>query len=125
MTKDGINIFTDLMRASRLYRWSTIVSVILVLMTFLLPAWRIVPLAQNQPYIPLHYNIYFGIDRFGPWYFIFFPAALGAALLVINLLFELVFFRREHVLSKFFAVATVISEIILLVSVVLIVLLNL
>jgi hypothetical protein len=112
------------MVSSKLYRYTAIVSGTFVLLSFALPAWRIVPIAQSQPYLPLHYNIYFGIDRFGPWYFVFFPAALGAALLLVNLGFEAVFFRREHVLSKFFAVATVFSEVVLFIAVVLIVLLN-
>ncbi|MBU1705572.1 hypothetical protein KKG19_02495, partial [Patescibacteria group bacterium] len=71
-----------------------------------------------------HYNIYFGIDRFGPWYYIFVPAALGGTLLIINLIFQTAFFRRESVLSYFFAVATVFSEIMLFVAMIFIVLLN-
>lgn len=114
----------DLLGSSKLYRTATIISTSLVVLSFALPAWRIVPIAQSQPYLPLHYNIYFGIDRFGPWYFVFFPGVLGAALLLINLGFEAVFFRREHVLSKFFAIATVFSEALLFIAVVLIVLLN-
>ncbi len=115
----------DLMAASALYRRTAFVSAVLVLLAFVLPLWRIVPLAREQPFIPLHYNIYFGIDRFGPWYYVFAPAALGLALLLVNLVFEAVFFRRERVLSSFFAGATVFGEAVLFVSVVLIVLLNL
>lgn len=122
--RDFWRSFRDLLTSSKLYRYTALVSGAFVLMSFALPAWRIVPIAQSQPYLPLHYNIYFGIDRFGPWYFVFFPAVLGAALLFVNLGFEAVFFRREHVLSKFFAVATVCSEVVLFIAVVLIVLLN-
>lgn len=116
--------FLDLLKHHKIYSWSTLVSLVLVILTFALPAWRVLPLVQEQDFLPLHYNIYFGIDRFGPWYYIFVPAALGGTLLIINLIFQTAFFRRESVLSYFFAIATVFSEIMLFVAMIFIVLLN-
>ncbi|MBU0646419.1 hypothetical protein KJ611_03010 [Patescibacteria group bacterium] len=116
--------FIDLLKHHKIYSWSTVISLVLVILTFALPAWRVLPLVQEQDFLPLHYNIYFGIDRFGPWYYIFVPAALGGTLLIINLIFQTAFFRRESVLSYFFAVATVFSEIMLFVAMIFIVLLN-
>lgn len=114
----------DLMRSHSLYRRTAVLSAILVVLTFALPFWRALPIIREQEFIPLHYNIYFGIDRFGPWYYIFVPGALGLALLLINLVFQAAFFRRERILSQFFAVTTVFAEILLFVAVALIVLLN-
>ena len=34
--------------------------------------------------IPLHYNIYFGIDSFGTWYQIFLMPLLGLVIIVLN-----------------------------------------
>jgi hypothetical protein len=117
--------FVELMLFHPIYRRSALLSLILVLLTFLLPLWRIAPMVGKQDFIPLHYNIYFGIDRFGPWYYVFVPAALGFTLLVINIIFQAAFFRRESVLSYFFAIATVVVEVVLLVAMIFIVLLNL
>lgn len=117
--------FVELMKESPIYRWSAIISFLLVVLTFAIPAWKILPNAGEQNFIPLHYNIYFGIDQFGPWYYVFFVPSLGLVLLLVNLIFETVYFRKEQVLSYFFALATLFSEIVLLVAVVLIVLLNL
>lgn len=117
--------FADLVRSSALFRWTAAVSLALVILTLALPAWKIAPLSESAPFIPLHYNIYIGIDRFGPWYYAFIPGALGATLLVVNAVFQAVFFRRERVLSSFFAVATVFAESMLFVAIVLTVLLNL
>jgi len=117
--------FVDLFASSPVYRRTAILSALLVAFMTLLPVWRIMPIASDKPFIPLHYNIYLGVDRFGPWYGVFLLPAIGATLLVINVMFEAVFFRREHVLSKFFAYATVFSEIVLFAAMVLIVLLNL
>jgi len=117
--------FKELMAASPVYKRTAIVSALLVLLTTLLPLWRVLPQVKESPFIPLHYNIYLGVDSFGPWYSIFVLPGLGLTLLLINLIFEAVFFKREHVLSYFFAYATVFSEVILLVAMILIVLLNL
>ncbi|TAK03831.1 hypothetical protein EPO34_01575 [Patescibacteria group bacterium] len=117
--------FADLVRSSSVYRRTMIASVLLVAATLALPAWKIVPMRVSEPFIPLHYNVYIGIDRFGPWYYAFIPGVLGATLLVVNTVFQAVFYRRERMLSTFFAVATVFAEGMLCVAMVLTVLLNL
>lgn len=114
----------DLFKNSRFYRWVTISSAVLVVLSFVLPLWLIVPNLGDERYIPLHYNIYFGVDRFGPWYYIFVPPTLGALLLILNVIFEGVYVKREHVLSMFFAVSTIVVETILFGAMVLMVLLN-
>ena len=115
----------DLVKTSKFYRRTVLASLILVILTFAVPAWKIVPIREEAPFIPLHYNIYIGIDRFGPWYYVFIPGALGLTLLFVNTVFQAVFYRREKVLSAFFAVATVFAELTLFVAMVLSVLLNL
>lgn len=115
----------ELLRTSALYRRTAIASGVLLLLTVALPVWRILPMAGDRPFIPLHYNVYVGVDAFGPWYDVFVLPMLGAALLVVNLVFQAAFYERERVLSAFFAVATLVTEAVLLVAMVLIVLLNL
>jgi len=114
----------DLFKNSKFYRWITIASAALVALTFALPVWRLLPVLGEEIYIPLHYNIYFGIDRFGPWYYIFILPALGFFLLILNIIFEAIFVKREHILSVFFAITTVVVEAILFGSMLLIVMLN-
>lgn len=53
----------------------------------------------DQP-IPLHYNIYFGIDSFGPWYAYYYLPAAGAALLLANSAIGLVLLRNEKLLAR-------------------------
>lgn len=114
----------DLFKNSRFYRGASIASAILVVMTLILPLWKLMPNLGEETFIPLHYNIYFGIDRFGPWYYIFVLPALGFLMLLLNVIFESVFVKREHILSIFFAVTTIVVEVILFVSMIMIVLLN-
>ena len=121
------HLFRDLRylsKHSRLFRWTILLSLAFLFLTWLLPIWRIMPLAAEQPFIPLHYNIYFGIDRFGPWYNVFFLPVLGTLLLIVNVFFEAVFFQKEHVISKFFAIGTIFTESVLFISMLFIVLLN-
>ena len=66
-----------------------------------------------------------GVDAFGPWYGVFALPALGAAMLIVNLAFQAVLYRRERVLCVFFAVTTLLTEFVLFAAMILIVLLNL
>lgn len=114
----------ELARTSAWYRRTALASGVLLILMAALPAWRILPFAGDKPFIPLHYNVYVGIDAFGPWYGVFALPALGLALLTVNMAFQAAFYERERVLSVFFAVATLLTELVLLVAMVLIVLLN-
>ena len=114
----------DLFKNSKFYRRMTFASVVLAVLTLILPIWRLIPNLGDVSYIPLHYNIYYGIDRFGPWYYIFILPALGFLFLLINIIFESIFVKREFILSLFFAVTTIVVEATLLGSMILIVLLN-
>src|SRR5512135_1766115 len=100
-----IDAIRELYTTSHFYRITSLLSAVFVIVMVALPLWRLYPTGAEGQFIALHYNVYLGIDRFGPWYFIFSIPLLGASLFLLNLVFEIFFFRREHILSKFFAVA--------------------
>ncbi|MBI4435371.1 hypothetical protein HY630_01760 [Candidatus Uhrbacteria bacterium] len=116
--------FRQMFHKSALVRWTTATSILFLIATTLLPVWRILPLAAETPFIALHYNIYLGVDRFGPVHRIFFLPALGAFFLLVNLLIQARSFRTQKTLALFFAAATPCVQFILLVAMVLIVLTN-
>ena len=116
---------TRSMFRTKRYVWCAILSLIFLALDFALPIWRIVPLAATRPYIPLHYNIYLGVDRLGSWNQIFFLPILGSGLFLFNLLLQTAAFQKEKLLATMLAVATVLIEVLLLVAMTLIVLLNL
>ncbi len=122
--KQFFKSFRELLAHGRFTRWTLIVSVILLIGTFVLPIWRILPLAKEQPFIPLHYNIYFGVDRFGPWAHAFVIPALGLIFLLISLIMQTHFFKKEKMLATFFAISTIFLELTFLVAMVLLILLN-
>lgn len=108
----------------RLIVWTTIISFFFLVGTMVLPVWRILPLAAESPFIALHYNIYLGVDRFGPISYLFFLPALGLLFLVLNLTIEAWAYRTQKTLSFFFAAATPFLQLVLLAAMVLIVLIN-
>jgi hypothetical protein len=114
-----------MLKTRALHLWTLVLSVIFLIGTVALPLWRIVPLSEQEPFIPLHYNIYFGVDRFGPWYGIFWIPALGVLLFFLNLGFQTLHVRHEKHLAVIFAITNVFLQFGLLAAMFLIVLANL
>lgn len=112
-------------KKSRMVRVTTALSVLLLAATFFLPAWRLMPLADQTPFIALHYNIYLGVDRFGAIEKLFYLPFTGLLFLVVNLLVMARAWKHQKTLALFFAAANPLFQFILLVAMVLIVLMNL
>ena len=116
--------FRELVKQSPLSRGSLLASFLIFIVTLFLPIWRIMPLAKEQPFIPLHYNVYFGVDRFGPWYYAFVIPSLGLLFVIISAVMQTYFFQRERMLTQFFAWSTLFLELIFFLAMVLLILLN-
>ncbi|MBI4599097.1 hypothetical protein HY734_02785 [Candidatus Uhrbacteria bacterium] len=118
------HVYRELFDTSAWHRRSLVASALAILVMILLPAMRLIPSLEEQSYIPLHYNIYFGIDRFGPWEAVFALPLAGIVLVLVNTLCELVWFHREPVLSPILALAEMGAQAALLTATVFVVLLN-
>lgn len=105
-------------------RRTVTISSFFLLSTWLLPIWRILPLAQESPFIALHYNIYLGVDRFGSVSHVFFLPALGTFFLFLNLFIQARSYKDQKTLSLFFAAANPLLQFVLLTAMGLIVLIN-
>ena len=66
--------------------------------------------------MPLHYNIYYGIDSYGPWHYIFIMPLVGLIILVINFLFSLLVLSREKALSYLLLGSASFAQLIILIS---------
>ncbi len=49
--------------------------------------------------MPLHYNIYYGIDLVGPWWYLFALPAGGLAILLVNGVLSVLLERRDVAIS--------------------------
>ncbi|OGY47236.1 MAG: hypothetical protein A3J62_03535 [Candidatus Buchananbacteria bacterium RIFCSPHIGHO2_02_FULL_38_8] len=66
--------------------------------------------------IPLHYNIYFGIDLLGYWYEIFLLPIFGLLVLLANFILGLPLFSRERILAYFLIGASSLAQLIFLLA---------
>jgi len=111
-------------KTSKLFRLSFLISFILWLLLLVMPFFRLTPSADEGNFIPLHYNVFFGVDKFGPWYSVFQLPAFGLFFLLINNWLAARFFEREKILSAFFMVTTVLIQVVLLAAMSFTILLN-
>lgn len=123
-TKRFLKSFFEMLKKEVLYTWSFIFSLLLLICTISLLVWKIVPLAASKSFLPLHYNIYFGVDKFGPWYHVFIVPAIGLFIFFLNLFFETKYFKTEKILGRFFAVFSILFQFVLFIATILIVLVN-
>lgn len=96
-------------------------SLLVNLMAWALIYWRIRPSAEP---IPLHYNIYFGLDLIGPWQQAFIIPAVGLAIFLLNFVLAWWLHQHEKALGHLLMGMTSVLQIFLLIGGVMLVLIN-
>ena len=81
-------------------------------------------LPDDQSFIPLHYNLYLGIDKFGHWQKIFYLPLTGFIFLLINAFIAQFVYNKKEILSYFVSILSALMQIIILVATVFIILIN-
>jgi hypothetical protein len=77
--------------------------------------WLLYSKFRNQTeFIPLHYNIYFGIDLYGPWYRILLMPLSGTGIFFINLVLSIIIYKPAKPIAYILLGITVILELLLL-----------
>lgn len=61
-------------------------SVLFLVIGWTVSLWRFPPLSVTGDIIPLHYNIYFGVDAIGPWWRILMIPGFATLTFLLNLL---------------------------------------
>jgi len=123
--RTNIESFKTTWKNSKVFRLCFIFSWIVWLLILIAPILRLLPTAEGGKYIPLHYNVFFGVDKFGPWYMVFQLPFFGFLIILINSLFSFRFFEKERVLSIFLIVAALLFQVMLLAAMYFVILLNL
>lgn len=93
-----------------------ILSLVLAAVALLLPAWKLLPQISTE-HIPLHYNVYLGIDRYGPWYHVFLPGCVGVGSLLVNVAMQIAYIHRDRVLVRLLSIVTLMLEVVIVVGV--------
>ena len=78
-----------------------------------------------EEFVPLSYNIYFGVSLVGDWIKLLYIPASGTVILIINTIVSQFLFKREKLLYIVVELTSLIIQIILLVASILLVLSNL
>ncbi len=117
--------FSEMMKREKRYRWILVLSVVLFFLTLALPLWKILPTASLKPFIPLHYNVLFGIDRFGPWWHIFWIPVFSFLALVVNFTIGSAFYLQEKLMTTLLVLGSFVVQLVLLCAMTFIVLVNL
>lgn len=82
--------------------------------------FRLLVIGGDTSSIPLHYNIYFGIDYLGPFEYIYTLPILGLIIIFINIVLSIILYNRVKILSIFLTVFGLISQLFLFLDVYLI-----
>lgn len=113
------------LRSRQFFVVSSIVGTFLAIALPVFLWWQLFPSAFREFALPLHYNVHFGVDRFGaPWQLFTVPI-IGGVVWVVSGIGSVVFWTRDKVLSYFFMSGGVLSLSILFFAMIFIVLLNL
>lgn len=97
------------------------VSLFLNIAIWSLLAWRIFPLQEQ---VVIHYNVYFGIDQFGPaWHASILPG-LGLLIIIINFFIGWVLWKKINSLGHIINYFSLSLQLILLLAVIFTILAN-
>lgn len=86
------------------------VNIFLNLFLWFFLIWKVSKTAEP---IPLHYNIYLGIDWLGAWYQIFYLPLAGLLLFIVNITLAVLIYPRERLLPYFLLSIAMIGQILL------------
>ena len=74
--------------------------------------------------IPLHYNIYFGIDMIGSWFTVFIIPLIGLVVIIANNILGYIFYIKDKVISYALIIPELMIQLVLLIASFLLILLN-
>jgi Co/Zn/Cd efflux system component len=107
---------------------SSILGLTLNILIWLIIYLKFYPLVYNLPeeqsFIPLHYNIYLGIDLFGPWQNIFYLPGIGLLIFLVNTISALLLYSKKEILSYFLSISSSLLQVFLLLATIFVILIN-
>jgi hypothetical protein len=110
---------------SAYFRFTFIPAILIVGLSAGAIYWLLFPEAIEQIAVPLHYNIHFGVDRYGAWIQIFTIPFIGAMIILINTLAAGYLWSRDKMLSGYVSIAMLVMQVLLAIALGFIILLNL
>lgn len=91
--------------------WPVVLNFILMAFNFF---YLLIKIKTREPLIPLHYNLYFGVDLIGNKYEILKLPLVGLVILFLNFFLSSIFFRREKLVSYFLTFFSLLAALIII-----------
>jgi len=108
--------------------WSNKLNLTLVLLSlfFNLTSWILLAvfIKRSEFPVPLHYNIYFGIDLTGPYRNIFNLPSIGLFVVVINFVLGFWFYSKDRIISYILLLVSLVVQIFVLIGAVTVIFIN-
>jgi hypothetical protein len=117
-------------RKSKLILIPAVIAFVINILIIFLIYFKIRPIittvteGQTFTYIPLHYNIYTGIDSYGRWERLFYLPLFGEFVFAVNFFVAFLMYNKKEILSYLLSVTAMAVQIILLVAIIFVILIN-
>ncbi len=105
-------------------RISLITSLLLLGVSILMIWWFLFPEILDQNVVPLHYNIYSGVDYVGVWWKIFTIPAFLLAAIIVNGILAKISVKKDPILPVLFHIVSMLIAFFLFIANIFVVLLN-
>jgi len=96
-------------------------SLVLNLLTWV---WLWVQIPRDESQLFLHYNVLFGVDNIGDSWHIFYVPLIGLIILMLNTVLGWVLFKKDKFIAQLLSFVSLVCQIYLFISAVLLVFLN-
>jgi hypothetical protein len=93
--------FTTLIFRDRFFQIVLGASLLINLAIWVFLYFKFAPLGSSENILPLHYNIYFGIDFVGEWKKVFVIPLVGIFFITINFLISDIVYLRDKIIGYF------------------------
>ena len=107
------------------FRVSMGMAVVFCAALIFIPSWFLMPEIREAGTIPLHYNVLFGVDWYGPWWFAFTLPVLGVLVLITNTIVAAAAWSRHRLLSHMLWGTSAFVTLFFLIGIIFVTLLNL
>ena len=79
--------------------WMSLLSLVLIAFSAGYVWYRLLPEAQAQLFVPLHYNVHSGVDTIGDWYYLFLSPGIALCIFLVNALLSTIFYKKDPLVS--------------------------
>ena len=105
-------------------RWAFIVALLVLIPIWVIPFWLLRDVVPPGELLPLHYNVYLGVDYAGPWYVSLFFPGFATIVLILNTVIATRLRKESKLLANTLVVSAMFVSILTLLALFFVLVLN-